>query len=104
MPTSLADELEGEAPEGAPGRAPSQPAQAQPSPPPPQPAGSMRPVVAPQVAPPHTVPNPGPARPATSSAPPAGQTKKFPFAVVAAVAVVVAGVLGGLFAAGVIKV
>ena len=99
VPGSLADELEGEAPEGAP-RPSSQPAHGLSSPLPPQPATSQRPVAPqPTSSPPHTV-----AGNQVVRAPSAPPEKKFPFAVVALVAVLVAGVLGGLFAAGVIKV
>jgi serine/threonine-protein kinase len=97
VPASLADELEGEAPEGTPG--PSPLPRALPSPAPQAPSASMRPgLVRQEPSPPTDTARVG------TSAPSPTTSRRSPFVLLAVVAVVLAGVLGGLFAAGVIKV
>jgi eukaryotic-like serine/threonine-protein kinase len=102
VPGSLADELEGDAPDSA-------PPPRTPTPRPPSPSNTPVPVGSPQPPTSATIPIPltqSARPPAQSPQPPAATPtaagKKFPVAAVAVVAVVLAGVLGGLFAAGII--
>ncbi len=99
IPGSLADELEGDSESAFPPRVPSP----RPTPPsntpaalvtPPPPTSATIPIPLTQSA------RPQPPQPPPPTQPPTG--KKFPIAAVAVVAVVLAGLLGGLFAAGII--